>query len=52
MKTISVSPNPGSPGAGWMQLTGQASTHDASVQHGCVTTYGTGGQAADAGWLR
>ncbi len=36
--TISVVPKPGSPGAGWMQLTGQATTHEASAQHDCVTT--------------
>src|SRR5690349_11369853 len=39
--SISAVANPGSPGAGWMQLTGQASTHDASAQHDWVTTYGT-----------
>lgn len=35
---ISASAKPGSPGAGWMQLTGQASTHEASAQHDCRTT--------------
>jgi len=35
---ISASAKPGSPGAGWMQLTGQATTHEASAQQDCVTT--------------
>ena len=55
MWTISASAKPGSPGAGWMQLTGHATTHDASLQHDCVTTYGMGSEsqaAADDGWLR
>src|SRR5690349_25174359 len=38
--SISASANPGSPGAGWMQLTGHAMTHEASLQQDCVTTYG------------
>src|SRR5689334_6661295 len=38
--SISASAKPGSPGAGWMQLTGQAMTQDASLQQDCVTTYG------------
>ncbi len=40
-KTISASAKPGSPGAGWMQLTGHATTHEASAQQAWVTTYGT-----------
>ncbi|GAB4003436.1 hypothetical protein GCM10028772_06920 [Nocardioides ultimimeridianus] len=35
-------PNPGSPGAGWMQFTGHASTQEASAQQDWVTTWGMG----------
>src|SRR5690242_12379259 len=56
--SISASAKPGSPGAGWMQLTGQAITQDASLQQDWVTTYGIvgssfdgRGQAALAPWL-
>ncbi|GAA0973249.1 hypothetical protein GCM10009562_13020 [Nocardioides aquaticus] len=41
MNTISVVPKPGSPGAGWMQLTGQTDTQDASLQQDCVTAKAT-----------
>src|SRR5690606_25991730 len=39
MYTMSVCPNSGSSGRGWMASTGQADTHEASAQHGCVTRY-------------
>lgn len=32
MKSMSVRPNSGSSGVGWMQLTGQTDTHEASLQ--------------------
>jgi hypothetical protein len=35
---MSALPKSGSSGVGWMQFTGHAKTHDASLQHDCVTT--------------
>ncbi|ETZ98959.1 hypothetical protein I547_5865 [Mycobacterium kansasii 824] len=44
--SISDVAKPGSSGEGWMQLTGHAKTHDASLQHDWVITCGIKAYAA------
>jgi hypothetical protein len=47
---MSVVPKPGSSGVGWMQLTGQTETQDASLQQVCVIAKAMVAQIRLARW--